>query len=76
MYMYECVCVLVLCVQVQLVGGHLKQLALAHSEAGVRTTASLALEHIAQCHPMLARDTLLPPLLQLLTPGVCVCECV
>ena len=51
--------------QVEQLAEHAKQLALSHRDTSVREKASHSLECAAQHYPHVARDTLLPALLQL-----------
>ena len=53
--------------QVEQLAEHAKQLALSHRDTSVREKASHSLECAAQHYPHVARDTLLPALLQLFT---------
>ena len=54
------------CVQIEMLAGHMKQLALYDSETlSVREKACDVLGCIAELHPYIAKETLLPPLLEL-----------
>lgn len=60
-------------VQVELLAEHAMQLALSHDDVNVRKRASQSLESAALCYPRVTKDTVLPPLLQLLTLSMCPC---
>ena len=53
---------------------HVKQLALSHNDASVRERASISLARLAQCFPLITRDTVISSLLQLFTLNTCMLQ--